>query len=301
MRVLRWLGVGMGVLAGLLVVLAAGVYVASSVRLNKTYQVAEETVTIPTDAASIERGKYLVTTIGQCVDCHGENLAGREFLNVPGIVRAVSANLTTGKGGVGASFSAAEWVRALRHGIDPAGRPLLIMPSQNYNQLSAEDLGAIIAYVKSVPPVDHVPAPSEVGPLGRVLFVAGQIDALAAERIDHAAPPPAPIAAGVDADYGRYLATIGGCADCHGQSFAGGPVPGAPPDVPPASNLTPAGEISGWADADFITTMRTGINPAGKALDSFMPYRYIGRLTDDELRAIYLYLKTLPAMPIGAR
>ena len=71
--------------------------------------------------------------------------------------------------------------------------------------------------------------------------------------------------------------------------------------MPPASNLTPAGEISGWADADFITTMRTGINPAGKALDSFMPYRYIGRLTDDELLAIYLYLKTLPAMPIGGK
>ncbi|MFN8567203.1 MAG: hypothetical protein U0Z44_06695 [Kouleothrix sp.] len=65
---------------------------------------------------------------------------------------------------------------ALRYGIDPVGRPLLIMPSQNpllRNQLSAEDLGAIIAYVKSVPPVDYVPAPSEVGPLGRVLFVAG--------------------------------------------------------------------------------------------------------------------------------
>ncbi|MFN8567202.1 MAG: hypothetical protein U0Z44_06690 [Kouleothrix sp.] len=114
------------------------------------------------------------------------------------------------------------------------------------------------------------------------------------------APPLAPIAAGVDAGYGRYLATIGGCADRHGQSFAGGPVPGAPLECR-WLDLTPAGEISGWADADFITTMRTGINPAGKALDSFMPYRYIGRLTDDELRAIYLYLKTLPAMPIGAR
>lgn len=301
MRILRWLGIGIGIIVGLLLVVVIGVYGVSSARLNKTYQVAEERIAIPTDAASIERGRYLVTTVGQCVDCHGENLAGREFLNAPGIIRAVSANLTSGKGGIGAAFSDVDWVRAIRHGVTPEGRPLLIMPSQNYNQLSAQDLGSIIAYVKRVPPVDHEPGTSEVQLFGRALFVAGQIDALAAERIDHSTPAPAPIAPGATSAYGNYLVTIGGCADCHGVSLAGGPVPGAPPSAPPAANLTPQSELNGWTDADFIQTMRTGVNPAGKHLDAFMPYKYIGLLSDDELRAMYLYLKTIPPKTTGEK
>ncbi|MBS1966485.1 MAG: c-type cytochrome [Chloroflexi bacterium SZAS-1] len=301
MRILRWLGIGVGVIVGLLLIAVAGVYVASSARLNKTYKVPEEQIAIPNDAASIERGRYLVTTVGQCVDCHGENLAGREFLNAPGIIRAVSANLTAGKGGVGARFSDADWVRAIRHGVTPEGRPLLIMPSQNYNQLSAQDLGAIIAYVKTVPPVDQEPGTSQVQLFGRALFVVGQIDALAAERIDHSAPAPAPIVPGATSAYGNYLVTIGGCADCHGAALAGGLVPGAPPSAPPAANLTPQSELSGWTDADFIQTMRTGVNPAGKHLNAFMPYKYIGLLSDDELRAIYLYLQTIPPQTMSAK
>ena len=76
---------------------------------------------------------------------------------------------------------------------------------------------------------------------------------------------------------------------------------GAPPTAPLAANITPGGAISAWSEADFIKTMRMGINPAGKQLDSFMPYKYIGRLSDDELKAIYVYLKTVPAAALGAR
>ncbi len=301
MRILRGIGIGLGVLVALLVVVGIGVYVASSMRLNKTYQIADERIAIPTDAASLERGRYLVTTIGQCVDCHGENLAGREFLNAPGIVRAVSANLTAGKGGIGASFTDADWVRAIRHGVTPEGRALLIMPAQNYNHLSADDLGAIIAYVKSVPPVDNEPGVSDVQMIGRALFMAGLIEALPAESIDHSAPAPAAVAPGATPEHGKYLVTIGGCADCHNSALSGGPMTGAPPDAPPASNLTPQSELSGWTDADFIETMRTGVNPAGKQLNAFMPYKYIGLLSDDELRAMYLYLKTIPPKATGEK
>lgn len=301
MRIFRWVGIGIGAIVGLMLIALAAAYIASNVRLNKTYQIADEQIDIPTDAASLARGKYLVTTIGQCVDCHGDNLAGREFLNAPGIVRAVSANLTSGKGGVGATFSTADWVRALRHGVGSNGQPLLIMPSQNFNHLSAADLGAIIAYVKSVPPVDNVPGSSEVQLLGRVLFAAGQIDALAAESIDHSAPPPADLPHGATVSNGRYLVTVGGCADCHNKALSGGPITGAPPNTPPAANITPGGEISGWTDADFVKTIRTGTNPAGKQLSTFMPFKYLGRLTDDDLRAMYLYLKTIPAKPTGGQ
>jgi mono/diheme cytochrome c family protein len=294
MRVVRRIGIALGVIAGLLAIAVAGVYIASSVRLNKMYQVADEQVAIPTDAASIERGRHLATTIGQCVDCHGPNLAGRIFLDSPGVARLSSANLTSGTGGVGGTFTDADWVRALRHGVAPNGRPLLVMPAQNFTALSAEDLGAVIAYVKSVPPLDRVPEPSSVQLLGRVLFLAGQIDALAAESIDHSAKAPANPPLGATAEYGRYLVRVGGCSDCHGANLAGGPIPGTPPDTPPAANITPGGEISAWSAADFTKTLRTGVNPAGHPLNTFMPWKYIGQLSDTELQAIYLYLKTVP-------
>jgi mono/diheme cytochrome c family protein len=294
------MGIVLAGLAGLMVIAVAAIYIASELRINKTYQIGAEDIAIPTDAASIERGRHLATTIGQCVDCHGDNLAGRVFLDAPGIARLVSANLTSGRGGVGGAFTDADWVRALRHGVGPGGKPLLVMPAQNFTVLSAEDLGALIAYMKSVPPVDNTPPPSEVRMLGRALFLAGQIDAFSAEQIDHAAPPPVAPPVGPTADYGRYLVRFGGCADCHGANLAGGPVPGAP-DAPLAANITPGGEIAGWSEADFIRTLRTGINPAGKPLDPFMPWKYIGKLSDDELRAIYQYLKTVPAKTTNAQ
>jgi mono/diheme cytochrome c family protein len=301
MRALRWIGIGVLSLVGLLLIAVIGVYIASSIRLNKTYEIPAESIVIPSDAASIERGRRLATSVGQCVDCHGENLAGREFINAPGIGRFYSANLTSGEGGAGRTFGDADWVRALRHGVGQDGKPLLIMPAQGFNSLSPEDLGALIAYVKSVPPVDNVAPPSDIQVLGRALFVAGQIQALAAESIDHRAPvAPAP-PVGATREYGQYLVRVGGCVDCHGPNLSGGPITGAPPEAPPASNITPGGQISAWSDAEFIKTMHTGVNPAGKQLDSFMPYKYIGKLSDDELRAIFLYLKSVPAAAMGAR
>ena len=95
--------------------------------------------------------------------------------------------------------------------------------------------------------------------------------------------------------------SVGGCVDCHGANLSGGPITGAPPSSPPAANITPGGEISAWSEADFIKAMRTGVNPAGKQLDPFMPYRYVGKLSDDELKAIYLYQQTVPAAAMGAR
>ena len=301
MRIVRWIGIGIGSLAALLLVAAVAVYALSSARLNQTVVVPEETIAIPSDPASIERGRHLATSIGQCVDCHGDNLAGREFLNAPGIGRFNSANLTGGQGGAGQTFSDADWVRALRHGVGKDGKPLLIMPAQGFNSLSAEDLGALIAYVKSVPAVDNVPPASDVQILGRALFVLGQIQALAAETIDHAAPITPAVQPGVTKEYGQYLVRVGGCADCHGPNLSSGPMTGAPPDVPPAANITPGGEIVGWTEQQFIETIRTGVNPAGKPLNPFMPYKYLGQLSDDELKAMFVYLRSLEPVGYGVR
>jgi mono/diheme cytochrome c family protein len=97
------------------------------------------------------------------------------------------------------------------------------------------------------------------------------------------------------ADYGGYLASIGGCRDCHQPNLAGGPIPFAEPGMPPASNLTPAGELIGWSEADFVKAMTTGVTPSGRTLGEAMPWKEYGQMTEDDLKAIYQYLTTIPA------
>ena len=146
------------------------------------------------------------------------------------------------------------------------------MPSQVFNYYSDEDIAAIVAYAKSVSPVDNELPQRRLGPLGRALFTAG-----------------------IMAEYGEYIAGRG-CADCHGANYAGGAVPGSPPDAPPAPNLTPAGNLASWSEADFIATIRSGFAPEGRQLDSKeMPWPTYSRLTDEELQALWLFLQSLRA------
>ncbi len=290
-KVAKWAGIVFAGLAGVLVVAAALVFFLSQNRINRTYAIQVETLTIPTDADALARGEHLAVTRG-CTDCHGANLAGAPFFDDPAIGKLYASNLTPGKGGVGRTYEDEDWVRAIRHGVRPDGKPLLFMPAQEFYYLSDEDLGALIAYLKTIPAVDNEPDEDAVGPLGRILFLAGQLPLIPAELIDHDGPRPAAPPPGVTAEYGRYLAV--GCAGCHGQDFAGGPIPGMPPGTPPAANLTPAGHLSQWSEADFINTLRTGVTPKGEKLSPIMPFSSIGAMTDDELKAIFLFLQSLP-------
>jgi len=273
-------------LVGLMVLAAVAVYGVTEARLRKTYQIDAAPPAIPSDAASIERGRHLVTAVSMCAACHSANLAapdlaGNLFLDIPP-ARLGAPNLTGGAGGIGARYTDADWERTIRHGVRPDGTPLLFMPTANFYHLSDADLGAIIAYVRSMPPIDNQAPASQIYPLGRALMAAGQL-ALPAEDLDHRAPriPAPPL--GRTAEYGRYLTTISTCRDCHGANLSGGPLD--EPGAPPAPNLTSGGALRGWSEADFIKAMRTGVNPAGKQLDPFVPYRYIGKLSDDELKA----------------
>jgi mono/diheme cytochrome c family protein len=299
-RVLRWL-VALLVAAILLAALAAGVvYALSELRLQRRFAVAVPPITIPTDPASIERGRHFATALAKCADCHGENMAGQVFIDAPPF-HLVGSNLTRGQGGVGAAYRDEDWVRAIRFGVRPDGRPLAGMPSEEYVHLSERDLADIIAFVKSVPPADNVLPASRFRPLGRALFVAGVIPPLAAEIVDRGAPFPSPVAEGVTVEYGRYLALTGGCLSCHGPGLSGGPVPGVPPDFPPAANVTPAGAIGQWSEADFFTALREGKKPGGADINPFMPWKATAKMTDDEVRALWLFLRSVPPKPYGNR
>jgi mono/diheme cytochrome c family protein len=178
------------------------------------------------------------------------------------------------------------------------GSSLTVMPSNEFNGMSDADLGAIVAYARSLP-ADEVPSvPLRVGPVIRALFVAGQVDLTPAAKIDHARPHPAAVAAEPTAAFGQYLAQ--GCTGCHGAGFSGGKIPGAPPDWKPAANITPGG-IGRYSAADFARVLREGRRPDGSPVDTLMPYRLTKHMTDVELSALYAYLRTVPARPYGNR
>jgi len=296
-KVLKWVGIVLGGLIVLLLLAVGAVYLISNSRLNKSYNIEPETVAVPTGDEAVQYGRH-VAVIRGCADCHGNNLAGDPLIEDPALAYLYASNLTAGKGGIGGEYTNVDFVRAIRHGVDPDGKPLWFMPAQEFYYLNDHDLGALIAYIKSLPPVDHVMPENSGGLLGRILFVTGQLPLIPAELIDHTAARPPVVEAGVTAAYGEYLAV--GCKGCHRANYAGGPIPGAPPDALPAANLTPAGELSEWTEEDFINTMRFGITPEGDQLDpEWMPWPAIGQMTDEELQAVWLYLQSLPPVADG--
>jgi cytochrome c553 len=122
------------------------------------------------------------------------------------------------------------------------------------------------------------------------LYAAGVVKD-AAEKIDHRLPPAQPVPEGVSVEHGAYVANM--CMGCHGAQLAGGPVPGSPPDWPAAANLT--GGLAGYPSADdFVAMMRTGQRPDGTAVSAVMPFSSLREMSDVDLRALYVYLQSLP-------
>ena len=293
--VLRWGGrIAIGAVA-LVFIVAAVAYGLSEVRMARTYAVADHSITPRTDSASLALGARLAKVRG-CADCHGANLGGSVMAEDPALGRLVAPNLTMG--GRGAQLEARDWERAVRHGVRRDGTPLRVMPAQELTTMADDELEAIVGYVKSVPPVSTTQPPLKLGPLIRGLFVAGQVNLLAAEQIDHTKAHVPHVEPAPTAKYGEYLAV--GCVGCHGPGLSGGKIPGGPPDWKPAANITPTG-IGRYSQADFIRVMRTGARPDGSQADSLMPYRLFKDMTDVELQAIYAYLQTVPAKPYGNR
>jgi len=296
-RLLRISGFAAAGLAVLALSGSAGVYGISARKLTKTYDVPPVSLAIPTDEAALERGRHLVNSLTSCQECHGLDLGGTVVVEPGPMGFVAAANLTSGSGGIGADYTVEDWVRAIRYGLRRDGTSLFIMPSESYAKVSDEDLGAMIAYLRTVPPVDREFEPPRLGPLGRVLLSAGQLDVMSAEKatrpIDRT---PVEVAATVD--YGRYIAGIGGCTSCHLPDLTGGLVIG-PPGSPPSTNINPAG-LAGWSEADFVRALREGVRPDGTAISESMPWRFSGKMTDEELHALWLYIQSMPAVATPA-
>ena len=299
-KMLILIGKIVGIVIGVLVLAFVALYIIGTVKWNKLhgkYDVPVETIAIPTDEASIARGEHIATT-RMCKDCHTENFSGQSD-SVPGLITLSIPNLTPGAGGVGATNTDEDWVRAIRHGVGYDGRGLVLMPSRIWYYLSDDDLADLIAYLKSLPPVDKELPKAELGPLGFVMLTLGQLPPEATVPdvtvIDHDGPRPVAPPPGVTVEYGQYLAST--CALCHGSNFNGQTIRIDAEYLAP--NLTMGGEMLAWSEEDFMRTLRTGVTPSGHQLKDVMPWKYFGQMTDDELKAVWMYLQSLPALEQG--
>jgi cytochrome c553 len=293
-RVLLWLG---AVIVALVAIFAIAVYAVSERMLTKKYDVPSEAIAVPTDAAAVARGEHLFKSIS-CTLCHGDDGGGSLYADMGPVGVVAGPNLTRGRGGVGADRTEADYERAIRYGVRRDTTTLIMMPSEVYTHLSDADLGALVAYLRQLPPVDREVPTSHFRLLGRTLLALGKMNILTAPKTVHGARVT-DVSTGATAEYGRYLADVAGCRGCHGDGLSGGRVAG-PSNLPPAANLTPAG-IGTWTEADFVRALREGRRPDGSVINEFMPWRAYGGMNDSELHALWLYLKSVPARAFGNR
>ena len=286
--------VGVAVILG---VAYGAIYMLTQRRLATTYAIEVAPVTVPTDAEAIAHGGHVFVTRA-CAECHGTDASGAMIVDDPLLGTAMGPNLTSGKGGLGGTLTDADYVRAVRHGVGTDGKGLVVMPSKEYAMMADSDLLPLIAYLKQVPPVDHEVPDVKFRPLGQLLVIKGDF-APDAEDIDHTATVPDAPPMGETAEYGAYLANT--CKGCHGPTLSGGKIASAPPDWPPAQNLTPdtATGLGQWTESDFFKAIREQTRPDGTKLNPVMPAVQFARMTDSELKALWAYLVTVEAKAEG--
>jgi mono/diheme cytochrome c family protein len=297
-RAIKIIGLGLLILV-LLLVLGLGYSIFRADRkLNRIVEVNPAPVAFVSTPEALAQGKYLFDSRG-CGDCHGSLGQGHVMIDNPKGFHVRTPNIT--KGGVTARYVERDWVRAIRHGVKPDGRPMLMMPSEDYNQLTDADLAALVAYVRSLPAAPASPADIRL-PLVMKAVYAFDLMQDAPQKIDHSLPPPRPVAVAVSIPHGEYVART--CSGCHGPGYSGGKIPATPPSWPPAANLTPgAGSAMAVYDTPekFRAMIRSGKRPDGSAINAVMPFESLKNLTDTDLDAMHAYFKTLPAKAAGNR
>jgi len=298
---IKWTGITLAGMAGLVVLFALVLYSLGQWRLNKVYQIPLESITLPQNMEALAEGKRIFQYRG-CEACHGEQLQGLVYMDNPSIGQVITKNLTSGRGGIGAERTDEDLIRAIRHGVRPDGTPLLFMPSTEFFYLSDADLGKVLAYIRSLKPVDNELPPSKLSFTGfMVMNVTRAITFIPAELIPHDEARPTVPEPAITPEYGAYLSIS--CMVCHGAGMSGGEIPAFPAEWPAAPNLTSGkgSRMPSWGEGGFIEIIRTG-KKHGRAIGpAYMPWKSYRFMTDNELRAVYAYLMSLPPRDFGNR
>lgn len=286
---LRWVTT---ILSGLLTLIFGAATVMALVgytRLNAQHTNPVHEVSVAMTPENIARGEKFARA---CAGCHSSTgdlpLSGQNFLEGAPFGTFYAPNLTPIHL---QDWSDGEIIRAIREGVRKDGRSLLIMPSSAFHNLSDEDVQAVVAYLRSQPAIEPASPQNNLNVIGAILFGMNPPSSVQA-------PITAPVAApqaGVTPEYGGYLVSSIGCRDCHGSNMAGGTVDPSGNGPPAGPNLTRA--IGEFDEAQFITLLRSGALPNGDQVSEEMPYKDYEKFSDDDFRAIYAYLKSLPEQP----
>jgi len=281
-RLLRWVAIAIGSLVGLGLLAYAAVYLLSERILQRTYDVPAVALTIPTDQDSVGEGARLATIRG-CLDCHGSNGKGQVMFDDPKIARIVAPNLPDAM----RRYSDAQVATIIRYGVRPDRRSVMVMPAEAFNAMTDADLGRIVAFLRSLPPVPG-PGPNfSAGPIGRLGLATGKFRTVA-QLIADTVPPPK--AANQEAEAGRYLArTI--CAACHGTSLHG--------DSNPDFTSPDLHIVAAYSPEAFARLLRTGValGERNVGVMSQQARDCLSQLTDAEIAALYSYLHAFPEAP----
>ena len=282
-RILKWFGISIGGIVGLAVLIVAIVYVMIGRDLSQTFDVPLTDVAVLGDLAGIAEGERLARTRG-CFGCHGDNVNGQIFFEVPDGTTLVAPDLAM----LAQQYSAAELERVIRHGIRPDRTSVLLpMPSEMLYNLSDEDVGSIIGFLQSrTPRIDPLPD-TYFGPVARLMLLVFKQETgtiLAAESIDHdvARLDPSP---SNPKRFGKYIAMTS-CSECHGQDLSGSSFGLVTP---------PLTIVAAYSLEDFTTLLRTGVPIGGRELDLMakVSVSRFSNFTDLEIAALHEFLKTL--------
>jgi mono/diheme cytochrome c family protein len=235
----------------------------------------------------IQRGKAI--SDGFCGACHSKTGTLTGGFDVSGhipmpIGSFVSSNLTPA--GQLSHWTDGDIFRAIRNSVDRDGNWLIIMSYTNASELSDDDIRAVIAYIRSLPAAGEPTGnpPDHLNLLGIAMLGAGMLpDGKPISTSVVEAPPMGPTS-----EYGEYILSYQDCRACHGARLTGG-APGQVGPLGPDLNL-----VKGWKFEEFVATMRTGIDPNGHELSEQMPWQPVGRMSDEQLSAVYQYLTHLP-------
>ena len=278
--VVKWVGRGALALVIILVLAAGAVYAVSERKMSRTYEVDATTIEIPEDSASIAEGERLARIYGCYNGCHGKTAEGGLFFDEPMLATVKAPDLTR----AARTLSAEELVGVIRYGVRPDGSSVFVMPSVEFYHLTDEDIGAIVAFLRSLPESDGPATSVEFGPLGRALFAIGEFEP-AAPKIDPTAPRLNPGHGDDPMALGEYLAQTA-CAECHGTDLAG--------QEHPAGNTPNLAIAAAYSPEEFRTLLRTGGPRDGRELRLMgdMSIKRFQHLTDAEIDALHIYLST---------
>jgi mono/diheme cytochrome c family protein len=275
---LEWL---LLIATGLVLAVTLSVYILVRIDLDRSYPVAIDVIEVPNGPEAVAEGERLATIRG-CFWCHGASLEGQKYFAEAGRgIIAVAPDLTLKM----SEYSPAEFARAVRHGVKLDGTSLQpAMPSFAFYNMSDADMGAIIAYIQSLPLQNGYKGEFRLTPIGWYRWVAGSLPPNVATLIDHEQLRPDPAIGGASRARGRYLAESI-CTECHGDNGR--------LRVPNTPDLQIA---AAYTREQFFHLMRTGAPVGDRKIDYHMvdvsKYRYI-RFTDAEIDALYNYFRAM--------